>query len=1054
MHETNRRKNARTGTHPGRGKTPPTRPARRGTKAFTMIELGVAVLIFTLIAGVATLAVARAQLSAAKDRFERGAEAELNALLAVVATGSYDNLVAGNFLRPEPCTEAAHLSCPDVHGRTLTVSWTVTGVADPTGTSTENLAGVVVGVSTELPFGGTLERERFVAAANAGSEGTTLVRVSLSGTTYDGPLYLITDAGTVAGSAIVDDMSALIRSDTASCTSGAPCRLALRPDGTAREDRTTLDHLAVTGDGIVLDDDTVFETGAVMRTVREIHAMLLAENADGRRAWADAAGSVCLYLSIPTPTGIVEEPSCNTESPERVIWRTYHPDRTNHPELTIALPVDVDMQILTDPSTATCNATGQTGWAAGTWTTSAVCTGWTWGTFDELRPDITGNGTPITDGARLEPSTSGDAYYTLVWTAATGAPASGHADGTLWEKPRDIPSCATTATCVAPSTNPDASCPTGYCHSSRASAPILLEPRRGTYKIPAVAVTPGEVNTITLVVGDTEDDDITVTVDTTVSGLEHDGESVSDGAVLADQEPGPVSIELTIEPSAGFTSDTLTLALGDGASNRNVDVVITASPPAAHTVIAPPLVVRQNDTRSTRILAIDDAGELASGLSFAHNAPSGITLGSPAEIGPGVYTAAVAATVASAGSGTYTLSSGNATDTGTVIVTAEPGDVDVTGGSAQQGADGTLTANVTDATGSAMSGAHVWFDVTTGGAGTVPLGTYPNARGCVTDATGSCDVVLTVEQNATVGTFTVIATSGTKTGTGTVTVTPSIAKIVSDGIEVEQGSSAMLAFTAYNGRNEPAAAISFTASVTATGATVTAAGTTGSDGTAVLTVGVGTSTPVGELVITVDDGANQHQVRVEVLSTVTTIEVPGATLAAQYGNGAVTVTARNGQGAAVPFAVLDLSPATGILSPDSVVTKANGTATIAFTVGTTTATGASSIAVSYDGTSIGSVPITVVAGVANLTTASTLQPGVTRTVRLTITDNSGGLIGGRDLTLTSADSRLSIATKTVRTNLFGYADFTVTAGNVPAGTYDFTVSVDGRVIPLALKANP
>ena len=1054
MHEENRRKITQTGTHPSPGKPRTGAARRRRTKAFTVLELGVAVLVFTLIAGIATLAVARAQLSAAKDRFERGAEAELNILLATVATGAYDNLVDGNFLRPAPCTEAAHLSCPEVHGRTLTVTWSVTGIADPTGVSTEDLAGVLLTASTELPFGETLERERFVAAENAGGENTTLVRVSLDGAAYSGPLYLIDGNGEVAGSAIVDDMAALLRGDTASCTSDAPCRLALLPDGTARENELTLDHLAVTGSGIVLDDDIVFETGATIRTIREVHVMLLAENADGRRAWAESPGSVCLYLSIPTPTGVIEEPACNTEDPERVIWRTYHPDAVNRPGVTIALPTDTLMQVLTDPSTGTCTATGQTGWSAGAWSTSPVCTGWTWGEITELRDGITATGTVNTTGARLDPKTTENAHYSAVWTAANGAPASGHADGPTWEKPRDIPACAATSTCAAPAANPDSACPTGYCNSSRNAAPILLEPRRGTYKVPVVAVTPGESNSITVIVGDTEGDDITLSIGETVSGLNHDGETVTDGDIIADQVSGPVVVEFEIEPASGFLSDTFTLLLTDGSGNREVQIRLTATSATAHTVIAPPVTLRQNDTTTIRVLAIDDTGEHASGAPFTYSAPGDVTLGTPAEVESGVYIAVIAAANATAGSSTYTLTSGTAADTSSLAITGEAAALTLTDTTTQQGSEGTVTASVTDSGGAPMNGAHVWLAVTTGTTGTVPLGTYPKSRGCVTDVTGSCDVTLTVEANATTGTFTVTGTSGTATDTSTVTVNASIAKIISGGIEIEQGANANLTFTAYNGRNEPAVGVAFTASVTATGASVTTDGTTDANGEASIDVTVGTDTPTGELVITIDDGANLREILVEVTATVTTVEVPAGTAVAQYGNGALTVTARNGQGATVPFAVLNLTPDAGIFSPESVVTKADGTATIAFTVGTDTPTGTKTIAIAYDGAGVGNVTITVITGIANLTTASPLQSGAARTVRITIVDNDGELIAGRDLNLIPVDTRIVVATTTVRTNLFGYADFTVTSGNIPGGSYDFTVNVDGRSIPLTLQVNP
>ena len=1048
MHTKNRRNKSRTGTHPG----PATLSTRRG---FTLIELGVAVLIFTLIAGVATLAVARAQLSSAKDRFERSADAELNVLLATAATGPYDNLLDGNFIRPEACPAATHLSCPEVHGRTLTVTWDVAGVADPTGVSAENLAGVLITASTELPFGETLERERFVSAPNAGTSGTTLVRVALSGQAYQGPLYLMTAGDQVAGSAVTDSTTVLMRATVASCTSAAPCRLALRPDGSASDDDVTLDHLSVTGDGIVLDADTITETGATILPIRELHVMLLAENADGRRDWADQTGSVCLYLSIPTPTGTIEEPACNTESPERIIWRTYRPDPTTRPLLRTALPAGVAMTVLTDPAEDACTASGQTGWDDSAWVPAAVCTGWTWGTHQELRDGITGTGTP-TATVRLDTNTTGAAHYSAVWTAA---PAAGRPGGDLWGKPRDVPACADDpAGCTAPAGDPDAACPNGYCNSSRNSAPILLEPRRGTYRIPATAVTPGENTPFDVVVADSENENVTVTVTNAASGLTLDGETVLDGDIVATGEPGPVTIDFVFEAPGGFTSDTVELELADATgASRSVTILLTALAPAANRVIAPPATIGQNDTHTIRILVIDDAGEASSGASFTYTAPTDVTIGTPAETAPGTYIGILSAGNSAAGTNTYTISSAGASsaaanDTAPLTVTGRAANVTADADPRQQGDDGTLTASVTDHTGNPVTGAHVWFTVTTGGNGTVPIGVYPATRGCVTGGAGTCEVGLTVEQNATTGTFTVTARSGTASGTTDLVVGASIARIVAPGSEIEQGENATLTFTAYNGRNEPAAGIAFTASVTAAGADVTASGTTAADGTATLVVTSGTNTPTGTLTITVDDGARQHQIRILVVSTVASVTGPtNATRGAQYGNATVTVTAYNGQGAAVPYAVLELDPDDGLYAPDSVMTGPGGTANVAFAVSGTATLGTKTIDVTYQGTSVGSISVNVVKGIANLTTDSTLTAGAAGTIRITTTAADGELLAGRSLTLTSDDPGIVLAAATANTNFFGYADFAVTTGNVPRGTYEFNVSVDGRNIPLTVE---
>lgn len=1063
MHEKNRRKNDRAGTNPNasvprepayRRGAARTGPSRKG-RAFTMIELGVAILIFTLLAGVATLAVARAQLSAAKDRFARSAEAELNSLLAVAATGPFDSLVDGNFIRPEPCTQAIHLSCPEIHGRIVTVTWNVEAVADPTGTSTENAAGVLLTASTELPFGDEISRQRFVANANGGRAGSTLTTVNLTGMNYTGPVYLMTGTETVAGSALADGTRAVIRADVADCTATAPCRIALRPDGTAIENGTSLDHGAVTGDGIVLDEDTVTETGVALTEVRELHVLLLAENEDGRRAWAHDPGSVCLYLSIPTSTGTIEEPACNTENPDRVVWRDYRPDPTGRPGVRIALPSETAMSVLTDPTGAACQADGQQGWTSGTWTTASVCTGWTWGTFTELRNDITATGTTTGGTVRIEEG-SDTAWYTAVWTGTSGngAPAAGRSNDDLWAKPRDVPACAATNACTAPVGDPESACPTGHCNSTKPSAPVLLEPRRGTYKVPAVSVTGGETTPITIVVDDTENDDVTVTVTTTVSGLSLDGEPVTSGDTVTGEPETPGTIELDFEPAPGFVSDTLTLVLSDGSDTRTVEIFLTGTAAAPLQVHLPPVRVEQDDTTTLRILVIDDLGEGAAAASIAHTAPAGILVGTPASSTPGVYTAFLNADNAAVGTGTYALTAGVGDDEANITVTGTPGAVTVIDASYQQNDDGELSASVLDVTSAPLEGAHVWFALGSGSTGTVPLGTYPTQRGCITDAGGTCSVDLIIEMNAVPGTFTITARSGDSVDTAVLAVGESIARIVSDGADIEQGETATVEFTAYNGRNEPAGAISFTASVTAAGASVTATGTTDENGEATLTVTAGTNTPTGELLVTVNDGVNDHQIRLDVTSTVTAVDAPAATTTAQYGNGTATITARNAQGNPVAYAVLGIVADTGIYAPNTVVTGADGTATIGYVIASDAPVGELTITVSYAGTDLATVELDVLAGIASVTTASTLKAGATRPVRITITDTTGELVGGRDITLVPKDTRISVATATVRSNLLGYSDFTVTSGSIPDGSYEFTVVIDGRNIPLTLQVQP
>lgn len=1032
---------------------------RTHSRGFTVIELGVAVFIFSVIAGIITLAVARAQVSAGADRFRRSAESELATMLAVVGTGPFNEIVDGTFVRPEACEEAIHLSCPVVLGRTLSVRWMVNGIEDLTALSSENPAGVLVEALSTLPDGVEVSQQRFVPAPNAGRDDTALVRVRLVGENYEGPLYLIDDADAVVGGTVVANMTGLIRASVDACSVAAPCRLALRPDGQIIDGDVSLDWSSILGGGVVLADGVITETSVQVRPLQELHVLLLAENSSGRRAWAGAAGSVCLYLNATIDGTTRSVPGCNTESPDRVIWRTFEPDPAR--EVASALPHG-ELTVTTDPDDAACTANGQTGWSSGSWSSSAVCTSWTWGPFSELRNGLTGTEDTLENSTFVLSGTS-TRYVTAVWTTdgvgGLGTPAAGNDGDPQWAKPRDVPTCAQTSSCTAVVSSPEQGCLVPHCRSSALSAPAVSSPLQGAFNVTGLQVQPGEDTSFDVVVQDAEDDNVTVTVEDAPANLKlcdspltcAAADEVATDDVLVDNQASPATLTLTLEADGGFAGDTLVLAISDGTTTRieRIEITVPGQVQTAREIHLGPGRVRQNGSAVTRLIAIANDGDGMSAGQFSAQMPTGLTFGTPVHGGAGQFSVTLSAgATATAGADTFSVTVDGASDTAPVDVLAAAGTITVEAVELSQSSTTQLNASVLDTTGASLVGRQVWFRLSAGASGVVPLGTYPTQRGCVTDSAGECSVTLSAEAAAVPGVFTVTATSDDVTDTAVLTVTSAIDRIESDGAEVEQGEQVELVVTAYNGRNEPAAGVAFTASSATAGTSVTTSGVTDGDGTASLTLQTSVGTPIGVVVITLDDGVGTHQVRVRVTSTVASVDVPASVTLAQRGNVTVTITARNAQGATAPLSVVSFVAPAGISVPASVMTDTNGVAQVSVSAAASRALGAASVSVRYGGVEIDTINLDIVTGVAGAVIDGTVTRDDASVVALRLSDTLGGPISGRSVALSSVDGRITVTPLTAVTNLLGYSEHTIDATAVPAGTYRFVVETDGRRIPV------
>ena len=1016
-----------------------------------MIELGVAVLVFTLIAGVVTIAVAGATVSGGKDRLANAVSGELRTLVATTVSGPYDDLVSGAFTRPEPCANAAHRSCIEVMGRPFTVDWSVTADPDDLAVSTEDPLGLRISATTMMPDGTPVSVTRYRAPENLGAEGTGLLRIHTEGETRIAPVYLIRSNGSVAGSGTITDGRGAIRSLATNCTRTSPCRLALTPNGSNIDGTIGIDAASLTEGAaeVVLTEDATTEANLRLVPTRTLVIGLLAENPDGRRGWATEPNTVCLTLEIANGDTNTGSTACNTESADRVIWRSVAGPYGETP-----VPVGVPITVQTDPTDGACPDLGQLGWN-GTWTQAAICTSWSWGTFDELRAGISGTG-----GALSEPILVGDAaetHYTAVWAPETNTspslPAGGWNGDALWENPRDVPVCAANASCTPPSGSPEAGCPGEHCNHTGGSAPVLTAPRIGTHKTASVATPLGASTDVTLEFVDNDGGDgITATVLSAPVGLELDGSAVSAGDTIYTGAASTGSVTLNHTP-AGAGTGRLRLMISDGENERIETIYLATTPGDSIALLRTgPVHVTQNGTAATRVLAIDANGEGASAFDAAFDLPAGVSAGNPVNGGDGWFTVTITAGAVMAGTETATVTADGWESPMLITVLSVSGNIDANTASITlpQGNSETVTLQVLDVAGDDHAGTHAWVSLGDGN-GAWPIGVRTVPRGCVTGTNGQCTITITTEDAALTGTFTITLLTGTTQTEIPLTVTSAVKTVTGTDLSIEQGSNANASVTVTDGRGEPAASTLLTLTSTTTGVSVPANVTTDATGKATIAVTTTDAAEPGTATITVTAGGKSLPVNIKITGRVSSVAGPASAIRlAQSGSASVTVTARNPQGDPQAGHTLTVTAPEGVYAPASIYTLADGTSTFSISAAGDAALGNRTLTISSGGAVVGTVTVNVVTGIAAIVVDGTLASGAARVITLTANGASGLGLSGRSITLHSSDSRISVPATPVSTNGLGRANFTITSGAIPAGIYRFVVVVDGREIRIEI----
>lgn len=1008
MHLFNRSRNSRRGTH------------RRG---YSLLEVAAAIAIFGALAGVVTLAVSRAQLTATEMRYERQVRQVIASYVDQVATSEYSQLFEGSFVRPDACPSDASKSCASVWERSFEVEWSTEALADPLGASPDASMAVQLRAAATVN-GDEIAVNRTVVAPNAawmGSDG--LLRIRFGGE-YTGRLYLMNAAGDGIASANAANGRAVMRAPAEQCTTAAPCRVALTPAGRWELDGWGIDAQTALGvrGRVVLNAGSLTDLGARITPAAPLTVLLSARNDSGVSSAPAVTGSVCLWLRFHDGVGTRDVPGCNDVDADRIVFEEYAVSSAANAK-TLLIPSELTMAISTDSAAGGCPTIpgmlvhrGAQGWLPG-----AACTSFTWGS-----PSIVSlEGSPLTLGAPFE--RAGASVVTAEWSGVTGRPASGYGAELRWVKPRTAGGCADVAGCIPLTEIPEPTeCPSQHCRSEATVAPSLATPVRGTGGVHSFAIdadTSAEISFSAVSPDATAADVTTVALSQIPNGV------VVSRTTIVDDEPVTVTFgegdvigsytgtqgasTVTITTPSGYAHGVFRVLLNGPGGTRTVSVA-AGSIRAPWQLAATGTTVRQNGISVITVRVTASDGELLQGAAVAvTDLPANITANTATTDAAGNASITLSAGVLPVQSTVFNLTATLAGKTVTrslpLRVTAKITTITVTAGTVGQGATAPIAVTALDAVNAPVSGGVVELDVLDGELSA--LGVRARPAGCTTsdDGTGTCSATLVADAGAATKSFTLRASAGTVTASTSFNVASTVRRVLFEGGNVRQGGSVELDAEAVDGVGAPMAGVLIVATVTnPRGVTVAVQGVTGVDGTTTLLLSAAQSAAKGIRTVMLAAGASTTNARVSITSSVSAVTavVPGIRVG---GSGQVAITARDANGELVPLAELGIAVPTGMRAPLKVRTDTTGVATFSVQVPAEFTAGPRQMTVSFEGNALEVFTIQVDYGVTSvLATTALNRTAGTQQLVLRVTSAEGATLANRSVQVSSPFSSVVI----------------------------------------------
>jgi type II secretory pathway pseudopilin PulG len=728
--------------------------ARRG---FSLPEAAAAMAVLIVLSSIISLAVARSLTAQGQVKDQRAATSVLTAYLNEVAQYDFDLLLNDDFPRPDACTDDTRTTCTTLGEVPVEVTWGVELGEDLAGGTSATASSVTLRASLDLPGErGDVEVSKVVAAPIPGyAPGLGVLRVTLSGESYQGPLYLMGAGASpeVVASARARDSSALFRASPEKCAAAAPCTLALSPSGATRAGDLSLSPADVVGrgSGVVLVADALSDASATLRRDGALDLALVARSDAGGIDGTPALSSVCLWASFPDGQATRQVPLCNSTEADRIYASTYSAGGRE-----FALPVNVPLTLSTDRPDGTCpQVPGMLGRVnvngSWTWGPTSVCTSWTWGRPSLLETAASSQGF---DGASVVLRADEPVSAVVVWSGDNARPAAGYGSEPRWSKPRDAQ--ASPASTPAPEST---TCPLAHCYSSAGGAggtnraPVVELPSRGGAAVRTFDVKRGASTPLVIGVRDHDSDAFQVRLASLPSAgtLRVNGTPVAAGANLGSfVAAGQLLVEYQAPADLGVTS--MTLRLTDGVSSRDVEVGLVGQK-SAWTVTGAKAQVRQGAGLSTSVKVVATDGEPLAGAEVVLDLPAGVTGTSKATTSPD-GTARFDLDVDAAAPGRLVIPASAGGRTGAVVLNVLPAagsvEVSVTGSS--------IRTVVKDRAGAPLAGASVGLVVLKDG--NPANGVYPQQVGCSTGPDGSCSTGLVIDPNAAEGTYVIVASSG------------------------------------------------------------------------------------------------------------------------------------------------------------------------------------------------------------------------------------------------------------------------------------------------------
>jgi len=987
----------------------------RAQRGFSLIELATAIAVFGALAGVVTLSIAKAQLTATSMRHERQVREAVSNYVDQISTGGYQELFDGSFDRPDACEYDATRSCTEVWGRSIEVQYEIEALDDPLGSSPDASMAVKLSGSTTVNERSIVISKTVVApnAAWLGNDG--LLRIRVAGG-FEGRLYLMSASGDSIASGTSSNGRAVMRAPSSLCSSASPCRLALTPSGRWEHEGWGIDAVSAIGlaGRIELRSGAVQESAVRTFEKAPLTVLLTAENDSGAISNPRVAGSVCLWLRLHDGVSERSIPGCNNVQADRIVFERYAP-LESEPTKLLLIASNTPVSIGADKSDGSCpQVNGMVVYRESGWGSGGACTSYTWGTPTEAKL----NGVAVDIEKSFEYSGASD--MVVNWVGPNARPASGFGPEPRWAKPRTSGSCATTESCSPVTSAPEAvECPGQHCYSSAEVAPILSAPSVGSAGVHSISISSNTSISSTLsgVSVDSNGSDTTSVslvnspTGLTLTYLDEDDEvqTYGNGDTLGSYTGYSGDLPITLKSESNFEYGVLRVRLTGPGGTRIVPIAVgTGRAPWAVTTVGTDIAQNSTSTIPVKVVASD--GEvLAGAMVSVSGLPVNVSAVPVSSNSNGVAVITLTAAAVPVGEDYVTVTAEkNGESVSTTVrlnVTATISNISITTANVSQSGSTPIVVTATDATGSPVAGGVVELDVLDGAGPALGLRARP--AGCVTGSSGSeigtCRSSLIADAGAPTRSFTVRASAGSVTATDSSTVTPTVRRLLFTGASVRQGSTVSEVIEAVDGVGSPISGVTITVTVLqANGVTGTVNGVTGANGKSTVTFTADNDAANGSRQVKFEAGTVSVKSSISVKSTVATVtaSLPNFVLGTA---GQITLTARDAKGMIVPSELLFVTVPQSFYAPVSVRTDTSGVAKFSVLIPSSYIGAGGLLEIFADNVKIDEFMLTIGSNRASVTTSDSLSRlAGEQSLTLMVRDSNGAPVGGKKVVVSSS----------------------------------------------------